>query len=441
MIPPGIWQPIQEMIEKIRAQSRVIFSKNGTDVLWNFASFVVMGCTGILLNLIIANRYSTETLGAFSQVYSFYLVISQLSAAGVHLSTLKYVAEFACEPEKYREIAFSALTVSALMAIPTVLFVWLIRSKIASWMGSPAVGVGLAWATPGLFFFTLNKVYLSVYNGLSRMKHYAVFQTLRYLLMLSSLLVMTVFNRGGIEPTFILSSAECILFFILSAALLNELNVPTWRSWIFWSRKHVSFGARGFISNVLLGLNPRIDIILLGYFSTDRVVGVFSLAASIAEALYQLPIVIRTNINPRLVQLISTHRLEELKQLARRSIRWVYIGMLAIGLALIAIYPLGLQFVKNREEFLLSWPIFAILTLGFVLSSGYSPFSNILLLAGRPGLNTFMILIQVTINFTANLILIPFFGGIGAAVATALSYAFLIVLVKSFTRKIIGVAI
>jgi len=415
--------------------------KNGQDVLWNFASFVIMGVCGVLINFIIAGFYNPEVLGVYNQVYAVYIVSSQFAVVGIHLSVLKYVAQYVHEKERTRAIVSSALLLSASFALLSCLILWIGRWLIAAWMESPAVGNGLAWALPGLFFFSLNKVILSVLNGQSRMKLYAVFQALRYILMIAVIVLVAWSGLPGENLSMVFTVAELVLLLGLLPAIWPSLGFPGWQELRSWMRLHFDFGMRGFLSNVLLGLNPRVDVLILGYFSSDFTVGVFSLAASAAEGLYQLPVVLRTNLNPILVRQISEGRMDELRALARRSMRWTYLSILGVGLLAVLVYPLGLNLVANQEKFIQSWPIFAILVVGIVAASGYIPFSNILLLAGRPGAHTLMISLQVFFNIAGNLLLVPYWGGYGAAIATSLAYVFLVVLVKVFARKMMRLSI
>jgi O-antigen/teichoic acid export membrane protein len=423
------------LLKRLTGQEKL--GKSGQDIIWNVVSYGIMAVCGVALNFIIANSYGSAVLGVYNQVYAVYIVVSQFSAVGIHLSVLKYVSEFAHDEHKHRVVAASGLITSVVFGLLTCVVLWFIRGWIGDLMKSPDVAASIVWILPGLFFFTLNKVYLSVLNGLSRMKAYAVFQAMRYILLILLLVGMIVTKQDTHKITAIFSLAEFILFLALTAANFRDLVLPGRSDLVEWSRKHFSFGMRGFLSNVLLGLNPRIDVLLLGYFCSDQVVGVFSLAAAAAEGIYQLVIVLRTNINPRLVQLLSTNKKEELETLSRKSVKFTYLAMIVIGAMAVLVYPVGLMFVSNKAEFLQSWPYFAILVAGMVASSGYIPFSNILLLAGQPGLQTVMISIQVFANFLGNALLIPLWGGAGAAIATALAYAFLVILVKQFSRRVL----
>ena len=415
--------------------------KHGQDVLWNFVSFAIMGVCGVLINFIIAGFYDPAALGVYNQVYAVYIVSSQFAVVGVHLSVLKYVAQYNDQPDEVRNIITAGMLLSTVFALAACGVLWALRWPIAGWMDSPGVGRGLGWALPGLFFFSLNKVILFVLNAQERMKLYAVFQALRYVLMIAVIVVVALLGLAGEYLSSVFTICELVLFLGMLPTIRAQLGWPALPALRRWTRLHFDFGMRGFLSNVLLGLNPRVDVLILGYFSSDYVVGVFSLAASAAEGLYQLPVVLRTNLNPRLVQLIAGEKMEELRTLARRSMRLTYLSILAVGAAAVAVYPLGLYLVANPQKFMQSWPIFAILTAGIVLASGYIPFSNILLLAGRPGTHTLMISLQVLFNIVGNLLLVPVMGGYGAAIATALSYVFLIFLVKIFARRVLSLEI
>ncbi len=149
----------------------------------------------------------------------------------------------------------------------------------------------------------------------------------------------------------------------------------------------------------------------------------------------------RTNINPFIVQYLSSGQYDKLVILSRQAIKNTYKAISITGLLSICIFPMSFLLVKNNAEFVQSWPIFAILVFGIIFSAGYIPFSNILLLAGYPGQHSIMILIQVFLNICGNILLIPFMGGYGAAIATSFSNILLIFLVKKFSMKILKLKI
>lgn len=411
------------------------------DVLWNVGSFGIMGVSGIALNILIGLFYDAATLGVFNQVFAAYILFSQFGVAGVHLSTLKYVAEFSSDRKKVGAAIIAALGLAVALSLIASICFWFVRPAVGHILDSPGVATGMAWATPGLFCFAINKVLLGVLNGLRRMKLYAVLQASRPLLIVGALLVATMLSCPSWHLPLVFSVGESVLLVMLLLATGRHFCRVPLASLKEWTARHLDFGLRSVASGVLMELNTRVDVLMLGYFASDRIVGIYSFAAMLAEGVFQLPIVFRTNVNPILVRLIADRQFTELKAFTRKG-KWVtYAVMIVVGGLAVALYPWGVALVSNKPDFHHGWPLFAILMGGIVVSAGYIPFGQILLQAGRPGLHTGMITMLVLFNAAANLSLIPIWGAAGAAFATALAFVLSAVLIAVLTRRTLGVTI
>ena len=99
----------RQLLAWIGLDRDTILGKFGQDVLWNIASFGVMAACGVAINLIIGRWYNPEALGVFNQTYSVYIIVSQFAVAGVHLSVVKYVAQYAHDASIYRTINTAGL--------------------------------------------------------------------------------------------------------------------------------------------------------------------------------------------------------------------------------------------------------------------------------------------------------------------------------------------
>ena len=240
---------------------------------------------------------------------------------------------------------------------------------------------------------------------------------------------------------FAFTIAEGILLICLSVSLFKEFLVPPFELLRKWILNHLEFGIKGLGSNVLLQMNTRVDVLVIGYFMSDFNVGIYSFVAIFIEGIYQVLIVLRTVYNPLLIKLISEQRIDQLKSVIERGVRITYRFMIVGGVIAVLLYPIGVLISEDKQLYLRSWPIFAILMSGIVLSSGYIPFGQILVQAGRPGLHTIMTLLLVVFNFIFNLLLIPVIGLMGAALATALAHGVGVFLLKIFTNRILRIRI
>jgi O-antigen/teichoic acid export membrane protein len=414
------------------------------DVAWNVASLAFLAASGIALNVLIGDLYGPATLGVFNQVLAAYVFFSQLAVGGVNLSALKSIAEDPRDRERTTAIVMGSLVLALALAATATLVFLAVREPVARWLESPGVAVGMTAAAPGLFFFGLNKVLLSVVNGLRRMRAFAVFTALRYGLILGGLLLAAGRDPGrtrGDELAFAFTFAEGILFALLAVEVGRQMRFPVRGTWKDWVPVHLAYGTKSFASGVLLELNSRVDVWMIGIYLADRAVGIYTVAGMVAEGLFQLLVVLQNNVNPVIARMLAEGRLSELHAAVLRGRRRTYLGMAGVAAIAIALFPLALGLAFRDGGFREAWLPFAILMLGIVSASGYIPFGQILLMAGRPGWHSLYIGSSVAMNVLGNWILVPRFGLAGAAAATALSVLASVFVLKAIVRAQLGVRI
>ena len=405
------------------------------DVTWNMASFAVMAVCGILFNVLVGLCYGASTLGVFNQVFAVYIFFSQFAALGIHYSALKHSAERAKDRSAFSSVLVGALIPTCFLAAVSCTAYLLVRPLVGQVLESPGVTTGMAWSSAGLFFFAINKVLLGGINGLRWMKAFAVLQASRPVVMVATFLAAYSLELPGNVLPVAFSAAEIVVF-------VGAIGLIARRGYLHrragrvgnWIRTHLSFGVRSFASGAMVELNTRVDVLMLGYFGEDELVGVYSFAAILAEGIYQLLVVLRNNYNPRLVQYLKHGDLDRLSQIIRRGKRSTYLMMFMVGVVAIALFPAGVWIVGGQAAYMSGWPLFATLVIGLVVASGYIPFNHILVAAGRPGTHTLLILLTVLCNVIGNAVLIPLLSAQGAALATAFSHVCHVVLLFALTR-------
>jgi O-antigen/teichoic acid export membrane protein len=409
-------------------------------VVWNFASLIVLAISGIALNLLIGVLYDAAALGVFNQVLAVYIFFSMFAVGGINLSALKLIAESPDDAKRERGIVRSAVALTLLCSVIVTLVFWMLRSLVSVVLESPGVAVGMAWIAPGLFFFGLNKTLLAVVNGRGRMKAYAIFQGLRYFNLLTGLLVAILLKFPGARLTFVFSLSECILCLVLVIHLRALWFGPITGSWRTWIPTHLRFGGKGILSEALIELNSRVDVLMLGYFLSDSLTGIYSFAAFFFEGFLQFVVVLRNNYNPHLSRFVHEDAGKDLYDMIRAGRRKTYLWALAVVPLSIVLYPVGLKIVQAAgTELDASWLPYAILACGLLLAAGYLPFHGLLVMGGRPGWHTIFMIITVMINFIFNTWLIPRFGISGAALGTALSLVISNVTLWIMARVCLGV--
>lgn len=152
------------------------------DVSWNLVPVVLLAVVGLALNFSIAGHWGARALGAFNIVTTAMFAVAVFGAGGLQFAVLRAVAENPDDRYHVAQVVVGALIPNlVLAAVATAAFV-LLRGPIGDLVHSTLVPEGILWATPGLFCFAINKTLLGVVNGLRRMRAFAVYTSLRYLL-------------------------------------------------------------------------------------------------------------------------------------------------------------------------------------------------------------------------------------------------------------------
>ncbi len=425
-------------------------AKFQSDVAWNVASLAILGVAGLALNVLIGEHWDESALGVFNQALAAYTFFSMAAVGGIDRSALRAVAAACTDREHGAEAhqdrariaaaAWSTLVPTVLLAAVVAVLYWLARQPIADMLDSPGVARAIEASAPGLFFFALNKVLLAVVNGAGRMRSFAVYQSLRYLGILVALFAAMRADLDSDRLMIVFTATESFLFVALGLDVSRYL-VASPTGWLREVRAHVIFGARSAVSGVLLELNAKVDVWMIGIVMSDAAVGVYTYAAMLAEGLYQLVVVLQNVYNPILACQLARGERAELVELVRRGRVRAWIGIGAVGAVAIVAFPFALSVIGARPEFSAAHLPFAILVGGIALAAGYLPFGQILLMGGRPATHTVWMALTVLVNVAGNAFWISRYGLVGAAFATAVSMVASVVLLRIFARSKLGVSI
>lgn len=402
----------------VRLSSRKYFADTG----WNFVTFFVQGGTGALLTFVLMFVSGPGALGVFNQLYAVYAILGQLAAFGLQDSGQKHIAEFLGKDKVRSTIGTSNLICAAAAGFLFAALAAAASPLIGTATHSPQVGAGTLLLAPGLMFFAINKTVLGIFNGEQRMKLYAFGHSLRAALVVAFCLFV-VFR--GLPPArfgLCFTLAEFVLLLSLAPFLgdyLTRFDAAGIRRWI---REHFSFGLRSLPHAFFLETFLRIDILILALFLPDAAVGVYSFAAFFVEGVFQVPHLIRTVTNPMLVKVVLERDRPALIRTALRSMGTSAALTALIAAAVLILYPVFIPLFPLMEAGT-GYRLLRLLLAGLLVYSVFIPVDNILLQGGRPGLQSLYRTLSTAVNVALNFILIPRFGLIGAAAATAASFA------------------
>lgn len=221
--------------------------------------------------------------------------------------------------------------------------------------------------------------------------------------------------------------------FAVSLVLLNRL-LPLVGPIRTHSRELVTFSAPLIVATVLNVLLTRTDTLMLGYFDSSFATGLYGYAYPLASGLLVVASSFAFLYLPLASRLDANERHEELDGVYKVTTKWAFIATFPAFLTFI-VFPgdvLAIFFTEQARQASLA---FVVLAGGFFTNAAFGRNRETLSGLGRTKLIMVANGTAFVLNILLNLFLIPAYSYVGAAVASAISYVSLNLIIYVFLRS------
>jgi O-antigen/teichoic acid export membrane protein len=185
-----------------------------------------------------------------------------------------------------------------------------------------------------------------------------------------------------------------------------------------WLRSAMSFV---FISGMFV-VHDRADVIMLGILRDSAAIGVYSVAARGAMLIGFVLGAVHTALAPSLSRHFTNGDLQRLRTIMRQSTGLVFASSVPVALVLLVF---GKQFLSIfGAEFVQGYAVLVILSAAQLINAATGPVGQLLNMTGHEKDTAMTVGVSAALNIGLNLALIPQWGPVGAAAATACSVAF-----------------
>ncbi len=182
-----------------------------------------------------------------------------------------------------------------------------------------------------------------------------------------------------------------------------------------------AYGAKTHLSNALTFINYRADLFLVNVFLTSSSAGLYAVATQLGERMWIVSEAVSTVLLPRLSHLHADEG--KRRRLTPTASAWTLLIStgLSLLLAVVAKPVIALLFGTN---YLPAVTALIWMLPGIVLGSLARVLANDIAARGRPELNLYVAAVVAMGNVLLNILLIPQFGIVGAAMSTSIAYSF-----------------
>ena len=396
---------------------------NNKDILSKSFGYLIFRGIGIiggyLFTYFIANRYGASMNGLVTLGFAIFMFASAVSTFGIDVNLVKYYADL----ERWKKdpgLFYKVLLKAFLLSISVTALLYLFRDFIVFQLfKKPQFLPVYNWAILAIPGWTMVKAIAGVLRGKGLNNWYSFFNNAGKFSLAT--LILVAFDFLNIDPLNAIKAhfyaVSALAIFAFAIAFQNFKRLTIYTSANSWQFVRESFPM--LISTTITVFLGWIDSFVLGIYVTDQEIGVYNVAIKIALGASFAMEAINSGLAPKIARLYFDNKKVELDKLVRFSTLLNFGITLGIVLVLIIFnqWLLGLF----GEEFKSGFEVLLILSLVHLFNSFMGSAAIIMQMIGYQKQYQNIAVLALVLNLGLNFILIPKFGNIGAALATAIS--------------------
>lgn len=398
----------------------------------------------------LTNVLGPASYGIYILALSLLRFAQYLGTFGLNQGIVKFGAIFISDNKQEMVkglLLFSflfSLFVSLSLAVVIFLFSDYLSIQVFNEPGLIVILKMISWALPLLIFthlsasfcqalkrFDLQQIIINIINPLVNLLLVAVFFFIGYRLKGAVTALLLALLASSITGLFI--------NYKLFPGLISEIKP------VFKPLKVLRFSIPTMFIGISYLLLTYTDRLMLGYFGKASDVGIYSAAVSISVLMTLILGAFSLIISPIMADLYHHKRIQELSAVYQLITRWILIGTLPLFVVIILYSPHIMSLFG--PSFAVGSLILVILSCGQLINVGTGPIGKLLEMTGYQDISLVLGVTLAVMNIILNYLLIPRFGGYGAAWATAVSnttifsglvfFAYRLLKVKIYNLKII----
>jgi polysaccharide transporter, PST family len=401
---------------RIHIEGRQSLQKVIDNLAWLFVDSLLRMSVGLFVGVWIARYLGPVQFGQYSFALAFVTIFSVVGALAVDASVVRDIVK---EPSAKDEILGTATFLKflggLLAAALCMVAIIVLRPEeaVVKWL--------VIILAAGIMFQAMDTIALW-FQAQVQSKYTVWAKNIAVLIMTSVKVTLVLLNApivafawAGLAEALLSALALIIVYHVIGQ------RISTWLPDLHRAKVLLRESWPLLISAITAVLYLRMDVVMLGEMHSEAAVGIYGAATRISEAWYFIPMALVASLQPSIMQ--AKKHSEELFQTRLRN---VYNLMSALSISVATVVTLfadqlvRLLFGQSYEAAgaVLVVHVWAAVAVSLGVAS-----SQYLIAENLQKISMYRTTIGLMCNLGLNLLLIPKYGALGAAVATLISYS------------------
>lgn len=389
--------------------------KLAADISGTFGTRMITLVFGLATGIITARALGPENRGVFGLVAMFPASLVALTKFGQGISAVYFIRR---EKEDASAVASNLVLIALLTSVALTLITLALHRLL---LDSILRGVPL-WALlvvlPLLPTLLLESHLYGVLQATDRFRVYNTRLIAESILTLTGMSLALLVFRLGLPGALGVAVAVRLCMTLWVVATIHGGSPLTWRFDRELFGRMWRYGLKSHAHTIAAHFHFKADIYLVAYFLVPAEVAFYSIAARLAEHLLWFPQAVGMALFPRLA---GSHP-NEAHRMTAAAVRQTLVLSLIPALLLAGLGRFLITLWYGADYAPAAAPLRWV-CVGIVMMSLYVLLSRNFTSRNRQGINIFSAYLALGGNLALNLVMIPRYGIVGAAMATACSYS------------------
>jgi len=387
--------------------------------------FKVLGAISGYVFAFVVSKYGADTYGIYELAFTALMILSVIVKWGLDGATVRFTQEYLVSGDKgkIRSLVSKSVFTIFISALVVGLLFFLLRKSLAEAFDEPNLEKAYVWVAVGLLPFVLLQYYSEALRALKNMKAFSVFQVGSVLILASGIFILLkdiALSKGEIATlAFVISTAVFAFGAYLIFQKSFRIRVGDIPAEQIDFKSVLKVGVPLLISGSLFLVISWTDTLSIGYYKSSTDVGIYRIAFKVATLITFIQFAVNSIAAPTIASLYAEDDLTALRKYIK------YIGVINAAFAI----PITLFIIVFSEpllnlfgaEYTSGMVLLPILAIGQLVNALAGPVMYILNMTGKEKLSQRIMIWMTGLNIILNVVLIPRYGIVGAAIATTIS--------------------
>jgi O-antigen/teichoic acid export membrane protein len=387
----------------------------------------LIGITNLLVNLrgLILIPILTKTLGAegygiWAQAIVTIALITPLVTLGLSSAMIRFLAAERDKKEIQEGFYSSSLLIFFVSLLASsILFIFSEPIAASLFGGATEVVKLIAVIIP---FWNLDTTLFSLFTAFNQMKRYSIFRIAETFGEVGLVAYMVLSGFGIYGAVISILIIRIVIILVMSVLVIKEIGVkiPDFSK----LKSYLHFGLPLVPSTIFAWIAASSDRYVIVYFLGIAPVGIYSAAYNISQAAIFMSLApISFVLVPTLSRLYDDKKIEEVKTHLRYSLKYFLMFAIPVAFGVSTLAKQILMILATSEFVYTGSVVIPFVALSMVLSGIYSIIGTIFILVKKTKIYGLIWGLAALTNLSLNIVLVPYIGILGAAIATLISFA------------------